>query len=1126
MENKKIKKLIKKFSKISKKKKILLVSYLVIFMFICSSFHSLNVRADDYSTYLYQNDITVDVDNANLMEESASYENDYRNYFFSGTEFVYDTGLSEWIGLTSANRYNYLVSQTYLDNLDDERAFKQQETLIDDYSYSISDYNISEGTYNEFETNHSMGLLPNQDIYKEWTGMNGDDDNDVNLHYTLIDEYITDTSDSWIQADQYQDGVIDILEFENKNLTHSPYMIRIYLYAGDLSGYASDDFKIALNYSGSWNEKTQAFAGSNLNWYEIDFNADSLTQLQLDNIAVRVIAPTVIGGAVVAISSLYLKIYCNGSDFIENIENDDTEYSNVNSYERPTNATFNFDSLSELDDFNLGGLNGNDCNITEISDSGHNTILYINHTIYETYPYLWTQFDNKQYGKIFTYVKVNSTSSNFQIQVRQESNIACRIIFQTNNLLHIIHNGGSTIIGNYESERWYLFALNFNVPLQTFDLYMDNELIYDDLELLPCEYINRVLYQSYPSKTYASVDNLDYNWSYGYYEGRSIDNNTIDLILETNVIDLIDCYQLDYKLIYNLNITSNIEVYIYDFLLDLWILINNDTISSEKTLNYYNTTLINLLSSTNTSLFRFRLSKMYNNNTHFKLSLDYLEVKLYYSIQLYNAVHYIYISYYCYTSGGTLRGRIDLIMEVHKTYIKYDTSTRTWTGSGWLGIANQQDYELNDTTIDIETMELQYHIRYGNGLDGITKINVLFNAILNYNLSVVSNEIREFELGGIWSDITTFRFMDFSYHKKDFQLANEGFFNDSNNNKRAFSCLRGVRVLRSETVQEYNRFFEIPYFSDDIDVSESIEGLTGFGSGSEPKLPSGTYWTYETFRLSTSGSVGITVENWTVDYNMVYAEKYDAKYPYKEESLRRKDLGDWKFKIGDWKISFNFLRNAVCTILNLIFFFFQYLGYYITAGLSYIFMYLGVNILVIIWNYLIFYIFIALIWVLWYLYLGLYTILTAIWEGLVWVYETLLLPFLEWLMYEFLPLAIEVFIIVWAFLITLLIYCMTLGQIDFDETYATVYDMLRTAADFLLENAIIILNNLPALFIAIGLYLVLIGLTYIKYIYAKARGYKDRAEALYGSLMTYLLPITLTYQIIRKIYDALPDSVA
>ena len=57
---------------------------------------------------------------------------------------------------------------------------------------------------------------------------------------------------------------------------------------------------------------------------------------------------------------------------------------------------------------------------------------------------------------------------------------------------------------------------------------------------------------------------------------------------------------------------------------------------------------------------------------------------------------------------------------------------------------------------------------------------------------------------------------------------------------------------------------------------------------------------------------------------------------------------------------------------------------------------------------------------------------------------------------------------------------------------------------------------------AISLYLLLIGLTYVKYIYCKARGYKERAESLYDSLMTYLLPITLTFQLIKKIYDALP----
>ena len=514
---------------------------------------------------------------------------------------------------------------------------------------------------------------------------------------------------------------------------------------------------------------------------------------------------------------------------------------------------------------------------------------------------------------------------------------------------------------------------------------------------------------------------------------------------------------------------------------------------------------------------------MYNNNIHFKLSLDYLEVKLYLSVQLYNAFHWVHITYYCYNSGGTLRGRVSMSMEVHKEYIEYDTSFTTYTGSGWLSSSSLGVYTLNDTAIDIETMELQFHVRYGSGLDGILKMNLLFSAIINYNLSVVSSELKEVELtGSYWTDVSQFQFTELSYHKRAFDNSWEGFYNDSDNNKRAFSCFRGVRVMRSNTVRAYNRFFEIPYFSDDISVGIGYDGVSGSGSGSEPSYPSGTYWEYETFRLAEGNIIPIVVENWTVDYNTVYAESYEAKYFYDEESISRSDLGsskDWTVKLGDIKISFVFIRNGLASIINTLFFFFQYLFYLVVASLSYILMYLGINILVLIWNVLVYYIFIALIWILWYLYSALYYLFLMLYALAIYVYEVILIPFMYWLWEVALPWIIDFVIVILAHIITIVIWCITLGEADYDTIYENVYRMLRIIVDEIIAMLYTFVVNLDYVLLFILYYILLTGMLYVRYLYVKARGFNNRAEQLYSAFEVFVIPIMFTLYLFKTTKD-------
>lgn len=252
-----------------------------------------------------------------------------------------------------------------------------------------------------------------------------------------------------------------------------------------------------------------------------------------------------------------------------------------------------------------------------------------------------------------------------------------------------------------------------------------------------------------------------------------------------------------------------------------------------------------------------------------------------------------------------------------------------------------------------------------------------------------------------------------------------------------------------------------------------------------------------------------------------------AKYYYTPETVSKDDLGNWKWKIKftdafSYTVDFNFMRNAIRTVLNLILLLFQLFGFFIVSGLSYIFMYIGTSILVFLWNYLVYYLFIGFIWLFWYIYSGLVLLFYWLWDMLIVFYEVVLIPFGIWLEEVLLPIILEWMIKFVAFGITCVIYFLTLGQIDFDATYLIVYDVLWIIVNELLAFIEVFLSNLYYVFLFMLLYIYNLLILYFTFLYCRARGYKKKAEKIYYTLMFYLTPVIFIADMLKKLYGLSP----
>jgi len=337
----------------------------------------------------------------------------------------------------------------------------------------------------------------------------------------------------------------------------------------------------------------------------------------------------------------------------------------------------------------------------------------------------------------------------------------------------------------------------------------------------------------------------------------------------------------------------------------------------------------------------------------------------------------------------------------------------------------------------------------------------------------------------------------------------------------SFNCLKGIRCLSGVNDLIYNRFFIVPLFQHNIDVAQRRITQSDVIIDDEPDSPKGAeYWTYNSFRLVSDDIIYTDIGNWTVEFTPVDVQSYEAKYYYSREAISKSSLGSWTIKItDDIKISFNWLRDGIVFILNLILLFLQYLFYLVVASLSFVFMFLGCYIIAFLMNIVVYYLYIGLCWIVWFLWL----LLLWLWKIILWIWLNILYPILQWCYNVLLPLLIDGLIMIIAFMITVFIYILTLGRVDFWSTYDNVYDILWMIVDFILEWILVFSNNFEYLLMFILWYLLCAILVYFRYLYSRARGNINRAEQLYYTFQIYISPIVFIWNLLKKLLESTPE---
>ena len=416
-------------------------------------------------------------------------------------------------------------------------------------------------------------------------------------------------------------------------------------------------------------------------------------------------------------------------------------------------------------------------------------------------------------------------------------------------------------------------------------------------------------------------------------------------------------------------------------------------------------------------------------------------------------------------------------------YLESNTDTDDYS-IGW----NTEYY--NDTFEQIETFEVNTHTRYGLNTLDIDITNILVEIYINsQKVFTFLEQDRKFFQGNHYSTYFNYTCYNRNYLNLTGVLGNY-----------SYNTLRGIRCLSGDDDKDYDRFFKIPLFSYGISVSIRWKPSEEFDIPDEPKAPSGTYWKYTSYRIIQGSTVQTDIGNWTVDFTQIDAEQYEAKFFYQRDSIDEDDFGNWKLKFGDlFTINFNFFRDFIVLIINLILLFLQFLLFLVVASLSFVFMFLGCIILLVVDNIAVYYIYIGLLWIVWWLW----ELLLWLWSVVLWIWVNIILPIMEWLYTVLLPAIMEAMIIVIAFLLTVFVYVLTLGSIDFWDTYYMIKEILWMIVDFVVEWILVFANNMEALLIFFIWYLINAGLIYFRYLYSRARGHINRAKQLYYTFQIY-----------------------
>lgn len=314
-------------------------------------------------------------------------------------------------------------------------------------------------------------------------------------------------------------------------------------------------------------------------------------------------------------------------------------------------------------------------------------------------------------------------------------------------------------------------------------------------------------------------------------------------------------------------------------------------------------------------------------------------------------------------------------------------------------------------------------------------------------------------------------------------------------NINVISELRLLSIYNQET---FTSFLELYTLDDIINIVLII-----------PEVIPENYWIYTKATLQQSTPSLIQTERFNFSYPLIEITYESVYYPYEVFSFINEAItGYWGIFDGI-RIGINFIIKFFADFfVNLLIVPIQFFLYLLTMVWDTLIIGLIVSgVFVLVWNIIIYY-----------LVVGVLNLVNVLITFVI----DLLLPALQWFWDVCVPVIMDILVEVWSYVLALFLYLLSFGQADYLELQQVISDFGHMIANYLLEMIDVIITYLPSIILYSFAYIILIGFVYVKYIYCKARGYKNRSENLYESYLTYVTPIIQIKNILSGLMDTIP----
>ncbi|MBA7492419.1 hypothetical protein ES702_02969 [subsurface metagenome] len=573
-------------------------------------------------------------------------------------------------------------------------------------------------------------------------------------------------------------------------------------------------------------------------------------------------------------------------------------------------------------------------------------------------------------------------------------------------------------------------------------------------------------------------------------------NFTSRIMLDDIKIKEIRDLEISYA--FKTNLSHNINFRIYNFDNNEFDLIDSKAYDNSFNIEYFNKNgkgqSNQYINQTDNQTLNILLKvDGYSHSDNINFMIDYFMCKLTNETYEYNGIQSIryYLEYWEVWQIGI----IDLKLNFNETGLTRKLHHVLNDGYGYMGgsgfdVYSTENYDYNLGNITIENIETQLSVycQEGHYTGSAFADKWMFTRIKIY---INKEFFTSFDVNLYpWTLNTNFPYvMDYTYYHSNNSCYR--IFEGIQGNW-SMSNLRGIRNLYYEGFGTQHLFLK--HFIDDLDIE--IDEKQPYKKD-EIQPENTEYWQYTSWTLSFDTYENHEIGNWSLSYPLLKAESSTGKYYY--EIFEGKRLGDWG--------AFNWLRDFIAWIIKWLYLFVQMLFYLLIIAFNWIIVFVCAGVIGgFIWNIMIKYLLIGIMYVGWGFYLFFFKIL---------------IPFFRWFVYDALPVIIEFLVKVFAYILAFLIWLCTLCQGDFDQIYAQTYDILDKIADFLIDTISVLIHNIPAVFLYISMYVLLVFFCLFKHVYCKSKGYVNRSIQLNESFEAYMYPINFTKSTIKEVKELL-----